>query len=310
VTIGARRARRARTPSCGLTALRRALRSAVLCGFLWPSWPASAQGVVDDSQHEVRLARAASRIVSLAPGITELLFDMGVGDRVVAVSEFSDTPAAALALPRVARAQGIDLEAIAALRPELIVVWGSGYPASLLEALAQLGFPVYVYEPRALESIATSIQRLGILTGSATAPTIAAAFRARLLSLRQRYEQRPAVRVFYQIWANPIMTLSGKHVTSEMLRICGGRNVFADLLPLVATVDVESVLAAQPQVIVTSEPGGIDRGALQIWRRYPQLPAVANGHLVTMDADQMDRQTTRTLDATEKLCADIERARP
>jgi iron complex transport system substrate-binding protein len=98
-------------------------------------------------------------------------------------------------------------------------------------------------------------------------------------------------------------------VASEILRLCGARNVFADVLPLVATVDVESVLAARPQLIVTSEPGGVDRGALELWRAYRQLPAVANDHLVTLDADQMDRQTTRTLDAAQKLCFEVERAR-
>jgi iron complex transport system substrate-binding protein len=308
------RARRAAAPRAAAWAasVRRTLQLALLtlAGALpGLAGPASAQAVLDDAQRMVRLARPAGRIVSLAPGITELLFDMGAGDRVVAVSEFSDTPDAARALPKVARAQAIDLEAIAALRPDLIVVWGSGYPPALLEALRQLSFPVYVYEPRTLESIATSIDRLGTLSASQSAPTIAAAFRARLLALRQRYEQRPPVRVFYQIWSNPIMTLSGRHVASEILRLCGARNVFADVLPLVATVDVESVLAARPQLIVTSEPGGVDRGALELWRAYRQLPAVANDHLVTLDADQMDRQTTRTLDAAQKLCFEVERAR-
>ncbi len=310
-------AHRACVPARCLHALRRALRGVLRCvlrGLLaWApallAGPAGAQTVVDDAGQQVHLAQPARRIVSLAPGITELLFGMGAGPRVIAVSDFSDTPAAARALPRVARAQGIDLEAIAALKPDLIAVWGTGYPPSLLEALRQLSFPVYVYEPRTLDAIAASIERLGDLTGSTSAPAMAAAYRARLLALRQRYEGRQPVRVFYQIWPNPIMTLSGRHVASQVLELCGARNVFADVLPLVATVDAESVLAARPQVIVTSEPGGVDQGALDIWRRYPHLPAVAHGHLVTLDADEMDRQTTRTLDAAEKLCEVVERAR-
>lgn len=274
-----------------------------------PVAPAAVARVFDDDGRPVALARPAQRIVSLSPGITELLFRIGVGDRIVGASEFSDYPAAARALPRVARAQGIDLERIAALEPDLLVVWGSGYSPALLEALRRLGIPTYVHEPRSLESIATSIERLGALSGSGSAAAVAADFRSRLADLRLRYARRATVRVFYQVWGNPIMTLSGKHLVSEVMRTCGAANVFEELAPLVASVDVESIIAARPQVIVASEPGAIDRGALEPWRQYPQLPAVAKNRLVTIDADELDRSTDRILDATEALCEQIDRAR-
>ena len=269
----------------------------------------AAHAVPDDAGRSVELARPAQRIISLAPGITELLFLLGAGERIVGASEFSDYPAAARSLPRVARAQGIDLERIAALQPDLIVVWGSGYSPALQQALQALGFPTYVFEPASLESIATSIERLGALTGSAQAHALSADFRARLAALRARYAQRAPVRVFYQVWGSPIMTLSGKHLVSEVMRTCGARNVFEALAPLVATVDTESIIAAQPEVIIATEAGGVDRGALDAWRRYPQLPAVAQHHLVTLDADELDRASVRILDATSVLCEEVERAR-
>ena len=269
----------------------------------------AAQTVTDDAGRLLRLAHPAQRIVSLSPGITELLFAIGVGDRVIAASEFSDYPAAARLLPRVSRAQGIDLEKIAALEPDLVVLWGSGYPPALQQALQALEVPTYVYEPSTLESIASSIERLGALTASASAPTVAADFRSRLNSLRQHYAQRAPVRVFYQVWSNPIMTLSGRHLVSEVMRTCGARNVFEALRPLVATVDIEAVIAAQPQVIIATEVQAIDRGALDSWRRYPQLPAVANHHLVTLDADELDRAAVRILDAATELCEQVEQAR-
>jgi iron complex transport system substrate-binding protein len=284
------------------------LRAFAFAGLLLPL-ASQALSAVDDDTREVRLAAPARRIVSLSPGITETLFGLGAGAQVIAASEFSDTPAAARALPRVARAQGIDLEAIAALHPDLIVAWGSGYSPALLDALRRLGVPVYICEPRTLEAIASTVERLGTLAGAAGAPAVAASFRARLQGLRSRYAQRPPVRVFYQIWANPLMTLSGRHLASEILRACGARNVFADQAPLVATVDAEAVLAARPEVIVTSEPGAQDHGALEFWKRYPQIPAVAAGLLFTLDSDEMDRQSLRTVDAAEKLCGDVERAR-
>jgi len=270
---------------------------------------AQGQTVVDDSGASVRLARPAQRIISLSPGITELLFSVGAGAHVVGVSAYSDFPAQARDLPQVSRAQGIDLERIAALHPDLIVTWGSGYSPALLDALRALGPPVYVLEPRSFESIARSIERLGVLTGSEGAPRVAADFRARLQALRQRYAGRPPVRVFYQVWNSPIMTLSGGHLISEVMRTCGARNVFEDLAPLVATVDAEAVIAAQPQILVTAESGGVDRGALDGWKRYGRIPAVADGRLVTLDADQIDRGSVRVLDATQALCEIVEGAR-
>lgn len=266
--------------------------------------------VTDDAGLNVALARPALRIVSLSPGITELLFAAGAGEHVVAVSEFADFPAAARLLPRVARAQGIDLERIASLQPDLIVTWGSGYSPTLLAALRRLGCPVYVLEVRKLETVASSLERLGLLTGTAPqADAAAAAFRARLAGLRRAYAQRATVRVFYQAWDNPVMTLSGAHLVSEVLQTCGAQNVFAALAPLVATVDIEAVLAARPQLIASAEAGAVDHGALAAWRRYPQLPAVANGQLVTLDADLLDRGSPRILDATLDLCRHVEQAR-
>ena len=284
-------------------------RASALALLVAAALPAHAVAVVDDSGATVRLDRPAQRIVSLSPGITELLFSAGAGPQIVGVSAHSDFPPEARSLPQVSRAQGIDLERIAALRPDLIVTWGSGYSPSLLDALRSLAVPVYVLEPRALESVAASIERLGVLAGSARAPAVAGAFRERLLALRRQYSGRSPIRVFYQVWSSPIMTLSGGHLASEVMRTCGARNVFEDLAPLVATVDAEAVIAAQPQILLTAEAGGVDHGALDVWQRFAQIPAVAAGRLVTLDADELDRGSVRVLDATQKLCEIVERAR-
>jgi iron complex transport system substrate-binding protein len=286
----------------------------LLLALAFPALPARADAVpaisvIDDSGQPVTLARPAQRVISLSPGITELLFTVGAGPRVVGVSEFSDFPTQALQLPRVSRAQGIDLERIAQLAPDLIVAWGSGYAPALLDGVRRLKVPVYIHEPRSLEAIARSVERLGALTGSVQAADVAARFRARVEDLRARYGARTPVRVFYQVWPRPIMTLSGQHVVSEVIRLCGGRNVFEKLAPLAATVDVESVIAAQPQLIITAEAGGKDTGALQIWRRYPQVPAVAHGRLVTLNADALDRSSTRIVDAAQMLCEAVQKAR-
>jgi iron complex transport system substrate-binding protein len=265
--------------------------------------------VVDDAGGTVRMTAPAQRIVCLSPGIAELLFSLGAGPRIVGVSEYSDFPRQARDLPHVSRAQGIDLERIASLHPDLIVTWGSGYSPALQDALRSLGVPVFVYEARSLETIASALERLGALVGAREAPAVAAQFRARRDELQRKYAQRRSVRAFYQVWSNPVMTLSGGHLTSELLRTCGATNIFAPLAPLVATVDAEAVVAAKPQIMIAAEAGAVDHGALDGWRRFPAIPAVATGMLVTLDADEIDRASTRVLDATQTLCERIEDAR-
>ncbi len=262
----------------------------------------------DDAGAEIVLPRPAQRIVSLAPHLTEQLFAIGVGGRIVGTTDFADHPEAAKALPRVARAHSVDLERIAAARPDLIVVWGSGFPPATLAALQRLGVPVYVDEPSSLDGIAASLLRLGALTAAPDAPSAAAKYRAAIAALRERYAGRSEVSVFYQVWAQPLMTLGGRHVVSEGLRLCGARNVFEQLAPIAPQVAVEAVLAADPQVIVTAEPGGIDRGALDLWKRFG-MRAVAGGHLVVIDADRINRHTPRLADELAVLCARIDEVR-
>lgn len=270
--------------------------------------PATAATVVDDTGAEVSLPQPPRRIVSLAPHLTEQLFAIGAGERIVGATDFADHPPAALAIPRVARAHNVDLERVAAARPDLIVVWGSGYPPSVIDALRRLGVPMFVSEPGSLEAIASSMERLARLTGS---PDTRAAdeFRAQIAVLRARHAGRKPVTVFYQVWAQPLMTLSGSHVISEALRVCGARNVFEQLAPIAPQVSVEAVIAANPDLIVTAEADGGPSASLEMWKRYPALRAVAAGRLVTLDASRINRHGPRLPAELARLCDAVERAR-
>jgi iron complex transport system substrate-binding protein len=264
---------------------------------------------VDDSGATVSLPAPAARLVSLAPSITEQLFAIGAGDRIVGTSAYSDYPQAARRIAVVAGADGVDLERIAALRPDLVVLWGSGYPPATREALKRLGLRLYVEEPSSLDSIAASLERLGRLTAASQAQQVARRFRDTVGALRERYAGRRPVRAFYQVWPQPLMTLSGRHITSEALALCGARNVFEGLAPLVPTVSPEAVIAADPQIILAAEPGAVDHGALEFWKRYPFVSAVARSQLVTLDADRIDRPTPRMLQEVARLCERVEAAR-
>jgi len=293
---------RLRNPSRCLAALAAAL----LC----LAGSASAElRVTDDSGSTVVLPRPAQRIVSLSPHLTEQLFAIGAGDRIVGTTDFADYPEAARSLPRVARAHNVDLEGVTAARPDLIVVWGTGFPPATLAALRRLDVPVVVDEPSTLDAIAVSMLRLGQLAAAPGAGTAAASYRAAIERLRARYAGRSEVSVFYQIWQQPLMTLGGRHVLSEALRICGARNVFEKLAPIAPQVSVEAVLAADPQMIVTAEPAALDRGALDLWKRFPAQRAVAAGNLVTIDADRINRHTPRLAEELALLCERIDDAR-
>jgi iron complex transport system substrate-binding protein len=287
------------------------MRASVLVVAAWLALGGTALAkvaAVDDEGHAVELAQPARRIVSLAPHLTEQLFAIGAGELIVGTTDFADFPEAARGLPRVARAHSVDLERVSAARPDLILVWGSGFPPATIDALRRLGVPTFVSEPAHLTDIATSLERLGTLTGR-SAERAAGEFRARLGALRERYRGRREVRVFYQVWSDPLMTLGGRHVISEAISICGGRNVFADLTPIAPRVSTEAVLAADPEVIMTAEPGGRPSAALAMWKRFDGIAAVKRDRLVTLDADRINRHGPRILEEMESMCAAIDRAR-
>jgi len=276
-------------------------------------WLASANAQVsvrDDYGHEIRLEQPASRIVSLAPHLTELLYAAGAGSRLVGAVEFSDFPAAARALPQVGSDARIDLEAVLALRPDLVVAWPNAGSLRAVERLAQLGLPVFRSEPRELDDVARTLQRLGRLAGSqAQAESAAAAFRARAAALEKRYAAQRKVRVFYQIWDRPLLTVNGDHIISKVITLCGGENVFAGLPLLVPEVDREAVLRANPEAIVASGSNDAQPQWLEMWRQFPGLAAAARGQLYAIPADLIQRQTPRILDGAERLCGRLEGVR-
>lgn len=283
---------------------------ACLCALLTLCAQAGeAVSVLDDTGARVTLTRPAQRIVSIAPHLTEQLFAIGVGASIVATTEFADYPPAAQKLPRVARAHHVDLERIASLRPDLIVLWGSGFPSTVQSALKRLSVPLFVSEPRRLDDIADSMLRLGVLTAAPHAQRAAAEFRERLEQLRRGYAQRPQLKVFYQVWPQPLMTLSGRHVISEALALCGATNVFASLSALVPQVADEAVVQANPDVLMTAEPGARSSGLLERWRRWPTLAAVQGDALITLDADLINRHGPRIVEGIEQMCVLLDNTR-
>ncbi len=248
------------------------------------------------------------RIVTLAPNLTELVFAAGAGSSLIGVSAFSDYPPAALELPVVGDAFMIDQEQLAILKPDLLLVWHSGTPAHVVDELRRVGYNVEVIRTSTLAEVASAMRRIGKLTGHAEiAEEAVSVYEHGLESIAGRRDQLTDIRVFYQVSQRPLFTVNGDHYVSELIALCGGSNVFADLDELAPTVDVEAVVERDPEVLLASTDAGDD--AFAEWQRWPHMAANEIGNHFLMPADTIGRATPRLLQAGEAVCEALANAR-
>jgi iron complex transport system substrate-binding protein len=266
--------------------------------------------VVDDTGARITLARPAQRVISMAPHATELLFAAGGGKRIVGTMNWSDYPPEAKSIPLVGSNSEIDVERVVALKPDLIIVWQSGNTARQIEQLARLGIPVFHSEPKKLEQVASSIDRFGQLLGTGKqAQSAAAQYRTEVARLAARYAKAPPVQVFYQVWDRPVYTLNDQQIVGDIIRTCGGENVFGGLPVIAPEVSLEAVLAKNPEAIVAGdEHAPSDRG-INIWKPYGAVTAVKRGNLFTLDGELLTRPGPRTAQGAARMCELLELAR-
>jgi len=265
--------------------------------------------VIDDLGRRITLAKPAQRIVALAPHIVEMVYAVGAGDKLVGAVSYSNYPEAAKALPQVGTYKDFSVESILRLQPDLVLAWSSGNGAARPEQLASLGLPVYYSEPQSLEGIGLALEKVGRLTGAPDALAARQSFDDTLLALRQQYSVQTPVSVFYQVWNQPLQTLNGEHVISDVMALCGGRNVFAGAAALAPQISVESVLRANPQVIIASGMGQERPEWLDEWRGWSQLSAVAQLQLYFIPPDYIQRHTPRILLGAKMMCEQLQQAR-
>jgi iron complex transport system substrate-binding protein len=288
------------------------MKTSVLIGILLLACGAAraAITVVDDGGARVTLQQPAQRIISMAPHTTELLFAAGGGARIVGAMNFSDYPEAAKSIPLVGSNSQLDMERVIALKPDLLVVWQSGNTARQLENLRSLGIPIFQSEPQQLEQVATSLERLGQLMGTAPVAQAAARdFRTRIAALGARYGKRPTVRVFYQIWDKPLYTLNGGQIVSDAIRLCGGENIFGALKVKAPEVSLEAVMQADPEAIFGGDQHDPADAGLNIWKPYKGMLAVKRGNLFTLGGELLTRAGPRMVLGAADMCEKLELAR-
>jgi iron complex transport system substrate-binding protein len=267
--------------------------------------------VVDDNGDSIKLANVAQRIISLSPNTTEILFHIGAGEKIVGADEYSNYPPAANKIVRVNNHAAANYELILSLKPDLVIAWQSGNGEKIISRIRELNIPVFVVETASLEDIPNLYRRLGQLSGYASqANTQAEKFSQRLNQLRKSFSSRQAIHVFYQIWNEPLMTLNGDHMVTDMIELCGGINVFADAAALVPYVNIESVVAANPQIIISGGKNKSDLLDSGFWRKWSGISAVKNKHLYAIPSDLLQRHSDRILEGTQLMCEYIDLARP
>jgi iron complex transport system substrate-binding protein len=277
-----------------------AIVSAVLPALFACGDPGTGQPVADPV--------SGPRIVTLAPNLAELVFAAGAGDTLVGVSAYSDYPPAVESLPLVGDAFTIDQERLALLHPDLLLAWESGTPAHVVDELRQAGYTLEVIRTRSLADIASAVARIGQLAGTPlSAREAAAEFSAGLQALGDTYAGADPIRVFYQVSDRPLFTVGREHYVSELIELCGGRNVFADIGELAPAIDVEAVVDRDPEVMLASEDAGGD--AFGEWDRWPSIAANRYGNRFLLLADELSRPTTRVLVAGAAMCEALQAAR-
>ncbi len=265
--------------------------------------------VIDDEGGRLELAAPARRIVSLAPGATEMLFAAGAGKYIIATVEYADEPTAASRIPRVGDAQAFDIERILSLQPDVVVVWSSGNSPASIAKLAALRLPLYRHRVDTLTGLAASVRRLGAVANTPRdAESSATDIEQRLARLRARAKAAVPPRVLLQVWNTPLYTVGARQPMSEALELCGTRNLFADLDDPGPAVTVESVIARNPEIIVAAGEEVQAQRWLDAWRKFGTLDAVRRGNLIAFADPAFTRTGPAAIGATERLCALLDQA--
>lgn len=273
--------------------------------FLFPFLSYASQ-ITDDAENSLAFTKPAQRVISLAPDITEILFAIGASSQVVGVISGSDYPEDAKKKPQVGSYSGIDLERVISLHPDLIVVWGNTF-AREMSVFKKMGIRIYVRKPRHLLNVPHTMKNLGILTGHLEqANQSAEIFINHLNTLKQQYQHRAPVRVFYQIGAYNLFTINKDSWINQAIELCGGQNIFADALSAAPQVSWEAIIAAQPNIIISDSknPDWQKR-----WQRFSDIPAVKAKHMCMVSPDWTDRAGPRLIRGVKQLCECIDKAR-
>jgi iron complex transport system substrate-binding protein len=260
------------------------------------------------------------RIITLAPHLSELVDAAGGSERLVSVSAFSNLPESVKQLPVTSDARSIDLEKMKSLRPDLIIYWHGGTSETQIQSIKKTfnkDVQFISVQPKKLSDIANDIEIIGKALGTEQiAKKNAEALRLKITELNTKQQSanqknisKRKVRVFYQVWAQPLMTLNKDHIISDIIQLCGGEQLFANEKVLVPTVSREAVIKANPEIIFTAVDSTKMNTDWSMWSSFPQLAATKNKAFIDLDGDIISRPSPRIMQGAQKICTEINKVR-
>ncbi|AXR07565.1 cobalamin-binding protein [Salinimonas sediminis] len=241
----------------------------------------------------------ATTIVTLSPHLTEWVYSLGQQEQLLAVSAHSDYPLQAAKLPVVADYNGVDIKAIVRLNPDLILAWDGGNKPQDIARLKALGFNVFLSSPRKPADISREIRRLGTQLGvSDAAEAVTRPFDEGLEGLQEQYQQRPFTKVFYYMWAQPLMTIGSAAWANSLLSVCGADTVFSDSPVVYPQVSIQEVIRRQPSFIIAASgrPLSAEKAFWDSHRSVLDTP------LIQVNPDITSRFTLRLLPELTRIC--------
>ena len=251
-------------------------------------------------------AMAATRVVSLAPSLSEIVVELGATDLLVGRLEAGETLPELVNVASVGGYGQLDMERLLSLRPDLILLWPGSVGVAQRDQLKRLNIPTFTAEPKNLTQLVDQVEGVATaLNRAERGRELAARLRARLEQLRQQYAREQPLRVFYQVWDRPLYTVGGGQIISDALALCGARNVFADVSLPAPQVSVESVLQRNPDVIIAGTQAQLDA-----WKSWPQLEAVKQGRLLLLADKGLERPSGQMIEATARLCEQLAEPEP
>jgi iron complex transport system substrate-binding protein len=289
----------------GYTFLNLSLFALIFAASLFHSAPLEAQRVLrDELGRKVVIPDVPTRIVSLAPNITEVLYALNLGDRIVGVTRFSDYPKEAKQKPKVGTYVNFNIEKIVALKPDLIIATYGGNPKAAIQRLEKLGFAIYVTKAGNVKDVLSMIESIGMITDTRErAATIVNRLKKRIETVTNRVRNTPRPLIFLQINAKPLMTVGAGSFHDQVIELAGGRNLAEGSSVRYPQYSIEDVLQREPDYILISTMDRADLFEQQKadWMRWESIPAVRNDRICFIDSDLIDRASPRIVDGLEEM---------
>ncbi len=261
-----------------------------------------ADTVTDETGRRINIAPAPKRIVSLAPGITETLYALGLDDQIAGVTTFCDWPAAARKKPRIGGFSNPSIEKIVSLKPDLILATADGNRKDTIQQMEKLGFPVFVTNPSSIRGFLGSIVNIGKITNrEEEAEKLVAKLQGKLNSITRQVRHKKKPRVFFQLGMEPVFTVGKGTLINEMIERAGGINVAGLDSANYPRYSAEGIIGVSPEIIIFA-PMVNDKNFAAVkrfWEKYKEIPAVKYNKIYPIDADLINRASPRIFDAVE-----------